>query len=48
MISASHSAGFDAGALDAFRGYVDAAVAAGHGADEISRIIPASVTVPSL
>lgn len=48
LIAASRAAGLDAGALEAFRGYVDAAVDAGHGADEISRIIPASVTVPSL
>lgn len=48
LIAASASAGLDAGALEAFRGYVDAAVAAGHGADEISRIIPAAVTVPTL
>ncbi|CRZ17620.1 NAD(P)-dependent oxidoreductase [Mycolicibacterium neworleansense] len=47
LIAASASAGLDAGALEAFRGYVDAAVDAGHGADEISRIIPTSVTVPS-
>ncbi|WP_454792810.1 imine reductase family protein [Mycolicibacterium lutetiense] len=47
LIAASTSAGLDAGALEAFRGYVDAAVAAGHGADEISRIIPAGVTVPT-
>jgi 3-hydroxyisobutyrate dehydrogenase-like beta-hydroxyacid dehydrogenase len=38
LISSSHAAGLDAGALEAFRGYVDAAVAAGYGADEISRI----------
>ncbi|OLP00974.1 6-phosphogluconate dehydrogenase [Mycolicibacterium porcinum] len=47
LIAASEAAGLDAGALAAFRGYVDAAVDAGHGADEISRIIPTSVTVPS-
>ncbi|MUL84303.1 MULTISPECIES: NAD(P)-dependent oxidoreductase [unclassified Mycolicibacterium] len=47
LIAASRSAGFDAGALDAFRGYVDAAVAAGHGADEISRILPKRVTAPT-
>lgn len=41
LISASHAAGFDAAALEAFRGYVDEAVDAGHGADEISRIVPA-------
>jgi 3-hydroxyisobutyrate dehydrogenase-like beta-hydroxyacid dehydrogenase len=38
LIAASRAAGVDAGALEAFRGYADAAVAAGHGADEISRI----------
>jgi len=38
LIAASRAAGVDAGALEAFRGYVDAAVAAGYGADEISRI----------
>ncbi|OWL98668.1 6-phosphogluconate dehydrogenase [Mycolicibacterium peregrinum] len=48
LIAASQAAGLDAGALEAFRCYVDAAVDAGHGSDEISRIIPASVTVPSL
>ncbi|WP_330220208.1 hypothetical protein [Mycolicibacterium peregrinum] len=42
LIAASASAGLDAGALEAFRGYVDAAVAAGHGADEISRIVSGS------
>jgi 3-hydroxyisobutyrate dehydrogenase-like beta-hydroxyacid dehydrogenase len=47
LIAASTSAGLDAGALEAFRGYVDAAVDAGHGADEISRIIPTCVTVPT-
>lgn len=45
LIAASASAGLDAGALEAFRGYVDAAVEAGHGTDEISRIRPASVGV---
>jgi 3-hydroxyisobutyrate dehydrogenase-like beta-hydroxyacid dehydrogenase len=38
LIAASHDAGVDAGALEAFRGYVDAAVAKGYGADEASRI----------
>ncbi|BBY19039.1 NAD(P)-dependent oxidoreductase [Mycolicibacterium litorale] len=38
LIAASRAAGVDAGALEALRGYVDAAVAAGYGADEISRI----------
>ncbi|CDP87812.1 MULTISPECIES: NAD(P)-dependent oxidoreductase [Mycolicibacterium] len=47
LIAASGSAGLDAGALETFRGYVDAAVDAGYGADEISRIVPASVTMPS-
>ncbi|MDH6196552.1 3-hydroxyisobutyrate dehydrogenase-like beta-hydroxyacid dehydrogenase [Mycobacterium frederiksbergense] len=47
LIAASRSAGFDAGALDAFRSYVDAAVAAGYGADEISRIVPKRVTAPT-
>ncbi|OMB85953.1 NAD(P)-dependent oxidoreductase [Mycolicibacterium conceptionense] len=47
LIAASGSAGLDAGALAALRGYVDAAVDAGYGADEISRIVPASVIVPS-
>ncbi len=47
LIAASEATGLDAGALKAFRGYVDAAVAAGHGADQISRIIPTSVTAPS-
>lgn len=38
LIAASRAAGVDAGALEAFRGYVDTAVARGYGADEISRI----------
>ena len=38
LIAASHDAGIDAGLLETFRGYVDAAVSAGHGSDEISRI----------
>lgn len=46
LIAASQAAGLDAGALEAFRGYVDAAVDAGHGADEISRIRPIGDTVP--
>ena len=41
LIAASQDAGVDAGALEAFRRYVDAAVADGHGADEISRIASA-------
>ncbi|MGV9798490.1 NAD(P)-dependent oxidoreductase [Mycobacterium sp. NPDC003449] len=44
LIAASRAAGYDAGALEAFRGYVDAAVADGHGADEISRIRPTAAT----
>ena len=40
LIAASHDADIDAGILEVFRDYVDAAVAAGHGADEISRIAP--------
>ncbi|WP_396911864.1 NAD(P)-dependent oxidoreductase [Mycolicibacterium sp.] len=47
LIAASEAAGLDAGALEAFRGYVDAAVDAGHGADEISRIRPIGDTVPT-
>lgn len=46
LIAASQAAGLDAGALEAFRGYVDAAVDAGHGADEISRIRPIGDTAP--
>jgi hypothetical protein len=38
LIAASHAAGVDAGALEAFYRYTDAAVAAGHGDDEISRV----------
>lgn len=38
LIAASRDAGVHAGALEVFRGYVDAAVEAGYGADEISRI----------
>jgi 3-hydroxyisobutyrate dehydrogenase-like beta-hydroxyacid dehydrogenase len=41
LIAASHDAGVNAGVLEAFRGYVDATVAAGHGADEASRIAEA-------
>ena len=41
LIAASHDAGVDAGALDAFLGYVDAAIADGFGADESSRIAAA-------
>ena len=38
LIATSHAAGVDAGALEAFRGYVDAAVADGRGAEEVSRV----------
>ncbi len=38
LIAASHAAEVDAGMMEAFRLYVDAAVAAGHGPEEISRI----------
>lgn len=38
LIAASRDADVDTGVLEAFSGYVDAAVAAGHGADEISCI----------
>jgi len=41
LITASRDAGVDAGVLEAFRAYVDAAVAAGHGADEVSRVASA-------
>ena len=41
LIAASQEAGVDAGVLEVFRGYVDAAVADGHGADEASRIAAA-------
>jgi 3-hydroxyisobutyrate dehydrogenase-like beta-hydroxyacid dehydrogenase len=41
LIAASQDAGVDAGALEAFRGYVDAAVADGHGAEEATRIAAA-------
>jgi 3-hydroxyisobutyrate dehydrogenase-like beta-hydroxyacid dehydrogenase len=37
LITASRDAGVEAGALESFRRHVDAAVAAGHGQDEISR-----------
>jgi 3-hydroxyisobutyrate dehydrogenase-like beta-hydroxyacid dehydrogenase len=37
LITASRDAGVEAGALESFRRHVDAAVAAGHGLDEISR-----------
>ncbi|MBO0681133.1 NAD(P)-dependent oxidoreductase [Mycolicibacterium sp. S2-37] len=39
LIATSHAADVDAGALEAFGRYTDAAVAAGHGADEISRVV---------
>ncbi|MFI5505880.1 NAD(P)-dependent oxidoreductase [Mycobacterium sp. NPDC051804] len=41
LIGASHDAGVDAGALEVFRRYVDATVADGHGADEVSRVASA-------
>jgi 3-hydroxyisobutyrate dehydrogenase-like beta-hydroxyacid dehydrogenase len=41
LIGASHDAGVDAGALEAFRRYVDATVAGGHGAEEVSRVASA-------
>jgi 3-hydroxyisobutyrate dehydrogenase-like beta-hydroxyacid dehydrogenase len=41
LIAASREAGVDAGVLDVFRGYVDATVADGHGADEVSRVTSA-------
>jgi 3-hydroxyisobutyrate dehydrogenase-like beta-hydroxyacid dehydrogenase len=41
LIAASRDAGVDAGALEAFRGYVDAAVADGHGAEEVTRVAAA-------
>lgn len=45
LIAASVDAGVDAGLLEAFRGYVDAAVATGHGDDEISRIAQEMATL---
>lgn len=41
LIAASRDAGVDASVLEAFRGYADAAVADGHGADEVSRVASA-------
>ena len=41
LIATSQAAGVDAGALEAFRRYVDAAVADGHGDEEISRVAEA-------
>ena len=41
LIATSQAAGVDAGALEAFRCYVDAAVADGHGDDEVSRVASA-------
>ena len=41
LIAASKDAGVDAGVLEVFRGYVDTAVADGHGDDEASRIAAA-------
>lgn len=43
LIATSHAAGVDAGALEAFGRYTDAAVAAGHGDDEITRVIETMV-----
>lgn len=45
LITASRDAGVDAGLLETFRGYVDAAVAAGHGGAEISRIAQEMTTL---
>ena len=45
LIAASQAADVDPGALEAFRSYVDAAVADGHGADEASRIAAAMTGV---
>jgi 3-hydroxyisobutyrate dehydrogenase-like beta-hydroxyacid dehydrogenase len=41
LIAASQDAGVDAGVLEVFRGYVDAAVADGHGGGEVSRVAAA-------
>ena len=41
LIGASRDVGVDAGALEVFRRYVDATVADGHGADEVSRVASA-------
>jgi hypothetical protein len=38
LISASRDAGVEAGALESFRRHVDAAVDAGYGQDEITRV----------
>ncbi|MDG4668293.1 hypothetical protein [Mycobacterium sp. 236(2023)] len=38
LIATSESGGVDAGALKAMKRYADAAVVAGHGGDEISRL----------
>jgi hypothetical protein len=45
LIAASEEAGVDAGVLKVFRGYVDTAVAAGHGDDESSAIASAMARV---
>ena len=41
LIAASQDAGVDAGVLEVFRRYADAAVADGHGDDEVSRVAAA-------
>jgi hypothetical protein len=41
LIAASRDAGVDAGVLEVFRRYVDATVADGYGADEVSRVASA-------
>jgi hypothetical protein len=41
LIAASRDAGVDAGALEAFRRYVDTTVANGHGSDDVSRVASA-------
>lgn len=46
LISASHDAGVDAGVLEVFRRHVDATVAEGHGADEVSRVAAAMTRPP--
>jgi hypothetical protein len=39
LITASRDAGVEAGALESLRRHVDAAVDAGHGQDEITRLL---------
>jgi hypothetical protein len=46
LIATSHAAGVDTGALEAFGGYVDVAVADGHGDEEITRVAPAMTRAP--